>query len=181
MAIPLLGCGHSLNRVSNNDKYWISKSPIGGSLKQLKIFIDTSVFSAYHDGRNPDRRDFTRDFWNGSVGHERYVSRLVLEEIGQIQDRFRRDCIIQLTGACKILELDDEIISLSEMYIKENIIPEKHVNDAIHLATATRCEMDILVSWNFKHLVKRKTRLMVKYFNAMNDYHTIEIIAPPEL
>ena len=41
--------------------------------------------------------------------------------------------------------------------------------------------MDFLVSWNFRHMVKVKTKQMVNLINLQNGYKTIEIIAPPEL
>ena len=39
----------------------------------------------------------------------------------------------------------------------------------------------MLVSWNFKHLVKRSTRLLVSYINAKEGLRTIDILAPPEV
>ena len=41
--------------------------------------------------------------------------------------------------------------------------------------------LDILISWNFKHLVKRKTRIGVNLINLKEGYKSIEILAPPEL
>ena len=42
-------------------------------------------------------------------------------------------------------------------------------------------DADILVSWNFKHLVKRSTRLLVNYINTKKGLRMTEILAPPEV
>lgn len=54
-------------------------------------------------------------------------------------------------------------------------------DDALHVAIATVNDIRYLLSWNFKHLVKVKTRRMVSLLNTNYEYSTIEIIAPPEL
>ena len=67
------------------------------------------------------------------------------------------------------------------LYIKEELIPEKFENDALLLALTTVYSIDILISWNFKHLVKRKTRIGVNLINLKEGYKPIEILAPPEV
>jgi len=70
---------------------------------------------------------------------------------------------------------------LNGKYIKKEIFPEKYRDDALHLAIATVNGVDILISWNFEHLVKRKTRLEANLANSLNGYKSIDIIVPPEL
>ncbi|ABP68135.1 hypothetical protein Csac_2562 [Caldicellulosiruptor saccharolyticus DSM 8903] len=53
--------------------------------------------------------------------------------------------------------VDDQIVELAEKYIAEGIIPARFSDDAIHIAAASVKECDILVSWNFRHVVKLKT------------------------
>ena len=61
------------------------------------------------------------------------------------------------------------------------IIPKKYVDDAVHIAVAVVHAIDYLVSGNFEHIVKVKTRRMVGVVDAERGYQPIEIIAPPEL
>ncbi len=67
------------------------------------------------------------------------------------------------------------------MYVNENVIPPKYYDDAIHLAIATLGNIDILVSWNLKHIVKRKTIRLTNIINTREGYRTLEIFNPLEV
>ena len=51
------------------------------------------------------------------------------------------------------LELNDDVEYLQEAYLKANIVTAKYADDALHVAHATLARADVIVSWNFKHLV----------------------------
>ncbi len=70
---------------------------------------------------------------------------------------------------------------LANAYVRAGVVPTRYLDDALHIAAATCSDADVLVSWNFKHLVKRNTRLLVNYLNAQRGLPSIEILAPPEL
>lgn len=79
------------------------------------------------------------------------------------------------------LELDQDAKELGEQYIKEGILTEKSVNDAYHIAVVTVNRIDILVSWNFKHIVNFDK---IEAFNSINlkmGYPEIDIRSPKEL
>ena len=59
--------------------------------------------------------------------------------------------------------MDKEIEELAKNYIKEEIFPEKYYDVALHVAIATVNRIDYLLSWNFNHLVKVKTRKLVSF------------------
>jgi len=61
------------------------------------------------------------------------------------------------------------------------IIPEKYRADALHIAFATFYEMDVLVSYNLRHIVKLKTRRLVNYINLLEGYRNLEIGTPEEV
>jgi hypothetical protein len=67
------------------------------------------------------------------------------------------------------------------MYVAQGIFPQKYYDDALHVAIASVNQVSILLSWNFRHLVKLKTRRMVSLVNVHEDYMPVEIISPPEL
>lgn len=79
------------------------------------------------------------------------------------------------------LEFDEESNALAQEYIQRGIFPEKYVSDANHVAIAVVEGIGYLCSWNFRHLVKVKTRREVNLVNTLKGYGLIEIIAPPEL
>ncbi|MHA2033548.1 MAG: type II toxin-antitoxin system VapC family toxin [Candidatus Kariarchaeaceae archaeon] len=150
-------------------------------MAQLKVYLDTSVFSAYFDDRAPMRQRQTREFWDRLKEYERHASELVLDELNAVTDEKLRSNMIGLTKEFQILKLNDQCNTLAEKYIEKGIFPERYKDDALHLAIATINVIDILVSWNFEHLVKRKTRLEANLANSLNGYKTIDIVAPPEL
>jgi hypothetical protein len=53
--------------------------------------------------------------------------------------------------------------------------------DALHVAIAVAARQDILVRWNFRHLVNRRRRALVNEVNIVAGYPSIEILAPPEV
>jgi len=55
----------------------------------MKLYLDTSVFSAYYDERTPERMQMTRDFWLVLEGHEKLCSDLTIEELGQAHSNLR--------------------------------------------------------------------------------------------
>ncbi len=75
----------------------------------------------------------------------------------------------------------DEMEDLADIYVGEGLIPPKYRNDALHIAVATVANMDIMVSWNFKHIVKMKTISLVGYLNAKEGYKNIRIFSPEEV
>lgn len=73
---------------------------------------------------------------------------------------------------------DAKVKTLAELYVSAEIIPAKYIEDAIHIAVTTINSLDILVSWNFEHIVKLKTRREVNAINILFGYDQIEIIEP---
>jgi predicted nucleic acid-binding protein len=65
----------------------------------------------------------------------------------------------------EILEVEAETHSLVEAYIGHRILTEHYRNDMLHIALATVHGIDILVSWNFKHIVRFEK---ITKFNAVN-------------
>ena len=146
----------------------------------MKLYLDTSVFSAYYDERTPERMQMTRDFWRVLERHEKLCSDLTIEELGQARSGLREK-LLGLAQGFTVINLTDEMRELAKLYVKEGLVPSKYFADALHIAPAVLGGADILVSWNFKHLVKRSTRLLVNYINANQGLRTIEILAPPEV
>jgi len=150
-------------------------------MKKLKIFLDTSVYSAKFDSRDKNRQKLTQDFWNYIGNYEIYYSEIIVEEINAILDDNLKKNMKDLLENGKIVNITDEVKELTQIYINEDLIPEKYENDALLIALTSVYSLDILISWNFKHLVKRKTRIGVNLINLKKGYKPIEILAPPEL
>lgn len=146
-----------------------------------RIYLDTSVISAYNDAREPEKVKQTAELLKKAAPEaEIYISSLVKEELSAIKDVGRKKELNALVSKYQSLVITDRARELAEYYINNGLIPENHIEDALHLAIATIHEMDILISWNYTHLVKLKTRHLVNALNLVSGYKEIEIILPIE-
>ncbi len=77
--------------------------------------------------------------------------------------------------------VNDESLSLLDAYKNHKILSEKFLEDMLHIALATIAEVDVLVSWNFKHIVRLEK---IRLFNAVNleqGYKPLNIFSPREV
>ena len=150
--------------------------------RKLKIYLDTSVPNAYFDDKNLNRQEITIDFWQKLNEYQVFISDLVLTEIKATKNDKLKNKLVKLIENFECLSTkEDEIKALSEEYIFRGIIPVKHINDAFHIAVTTVSSLDILVSWNFEHIVKLKTKREVNAINILLGYNQIEIVEPSML
>ena len=70
---------------------------------------------------------------------------------------------------------------LSAQYIQAKAISSKFSDDALHVALATIFKVDLLVSWNFKHLVNYNRIVKYNAINLLNGYKQVEIRSPKEV
>ena len=150
-------------------------------MKKLKIYIDTSVISHLEADDMPERMSKTHDFWKylDQEEYEFYISELVMAEINNCPEpkRSNLESLLQQVPL-SLLEVDDEVIELAERYIDEGIFPIKYRDDAIHVALASVYNCNVIVSWNFKQMVKIRTILGVNGINKIMGYLEIEIVTP---
>jgi predicted nucleic acid-binding protein len=148
---------------------------------KLKIYLDTSIFSAYLDERAPDRRAQTEEFWERIAAFDACSSDLAREELEKTPNADRRKCLLRLLDGLTLHRITTEMRQLSERYVQAGVFTGIMVNDAVHVAAAVLTRQDILLSWNFKHLVNRVRRAKVNQVNVSLGLPSIEIIAPPEI
>ena len=75
----------------------------------------------------------------------------------------------------------DEILKLASKYISEKVVGQTSFDDCIHIATATIYKADILVSWNFKHIVNVYRIRGYNSINIRSNYLSLEIRSPKEI
>jgi predicted nucleic acid-binding protein len=146
-----------------------------------RVYIDTTVPSAYFDGRTPDRQSQTQEFWKKLPSYEAVISALVLGEINDTPDLDRRKDLENLVGDLQVLPVTAEAEILAEEYVRRAAIPGKYRDDALHVAIAVVHQTQLLASWNFHHLVNVKARRLINLVNALLGHGQIEIVSPPEL
>jgi hypothetical protein len=91
--------------------------------------------------------------------------------------------MLSLIGQYKIsvLDFNDEAEKLADLYVLEGVIPEKYRTDGLHIAITTVNDLDMIVSMNFQHIVKRKTERMTAAINTLNGYNAVDICNPMEV
>lgn len=146
----------------------------------MRVYIDTSVIGGYFD---EEFREWSillfEEFRKGQK--TAIVSDVTFEELERAPTSVR-DLMSSLPRKnMEIVVLDDESRELSDNYIKEKIVTSKSLVDTRHIAIATVNRADILVSWNFKHIVNYK---LIRLYNSVNlkfGYPMLEIRTPREI
>ena len=144
-----------------------------------KIYIDTSVLGGYFD------KEFDvatrRLFDEVKKGEYKVVISNVTEgELLNAPERVRT-LLNDLEIDYEVIALTGDVVSLALEYIRENVVDQSSYDDCLHIAIATISRLDLLVSWNFKHIVNLDK---IRLFNSMNlklGYPMIEIRTPKEL
>ncbi|OGU70694.1 MAG: PIN domain protein [Ignavibacteria bacterium RBG_16_34_14] len=145
-----------------------------------RLYLDTSVFGGYFEP------EF--EFW----------TKLLFDKIikGKMKMLYSQMTEIELSSAPQhignlIKEIPNEYIEfvpitneaneLAEHYIQENVVGKTNRPDCLHIAIATINNADILVSWNFKHIVNVSR---IRGYNRVNyklGYKVLEIRTPREI
>lgn len=79
------------------------------------------------------------------------------------------------------VEVNDEILALATKYVSEKVVGLTSLDDCVHIATATVLRADILISWNFKHIVNV---YRIRGYNSINlrmNFPPLEIRSPKEI
>ncbi|MGV9174006.1 MAG: PIN domain-containing protein [Promethearchaeia archaeon] len=124
----------------------------------MKIYLETSVVNFLFARDAPKKMKITKEFFNIIDQFECFISDIVLLEIEQAPEHKKKKLTnIIKKKKLKALQSSEEIEDLARIYINEGVIPKKYYNDAIHIAIATKYEMDAIMSWNLTHIVKLRT------------------------
>lgn len=71
--------------------------------------------------------------------------------------------------------------ALAAEYVTLGALPATAQADALHVAVAVVHQIEVVVSWNLRHMVRLRTRRLVNAVNALRGHAPIEILTPPEL
>jgi len=154
-------------------------------MKKIKIYLDTSVINFLFADDVQEKRDITKRLFEEIARnkYEPYISELVIAEINKTKDEKKKDKLLKVIQKYQPKELSssEEVYYLAEKYIEAKIIPREFEEDAVHIAYAIVNNLDALVSWNMRHIVKLKTRWGVNSINKIEGYKEIELISPEEV
>ena len=144
-----------------------------------RVYIDSSVIGGKYDPefQEPTEKLF-REFRLGL--YIPVVSRITADEVGNAPHHIVRvyDDLVEIG---EIIEVTEEAVRLSGLYLKESKFSRRMLADTLHIATATVHRVDIVVSWNFRDIVNLNKIIIYNAVNLKQGYHHIEIRNPQEI
>jgi len=150
----------------------------------MRIYVDTSVINGLY-AQDKRIKEITEHFFRivQYANHILYGSEVVAIEIKSTSDLGKRKLLIKTIEdfSIEILPLSEEIENLASYYVKSKIIPVKYRADAQHIACCVMYNIPVLVSWNFEHIVKHKTRVEVNRISRKLGLPEIDICSPEEV
>ena len=147
---------------------------------RARTYVDTSVIGGCEDD---EWREHSNRLIDAFVRDERVmvISDVTLDELSGAPASVRAHLSRIPAGSLEALKLGTEAIDLAEAYISAGVVVPKLRPDAQHIAIATVARVDVLVSWNFRHIVNLDR---IHGFNAVNlrgGYPLLEIRSPREV
>jgi len=111
-----------------------------------------------------------------------FTSQYVVDELIQTrgEKRTKMLSLIEKYGIT-VLPSNASALSLARLYVEQNVIPEKYIMDGMHIAIAAVNGLHAVISMNYQHIVKKKTKQVTGIINAVNGYHPIDIFTPMEV
>jgi predicted nucleic acid-binding protein len=153
-------------------------------MKKLKIYLDTSVISYLDQQDSPEKMNDTQKLWDvlKSSKYEVAISEIVSYEIEQCNND-KKQTLLFYIGKIRYenIELDEEIEELANRFVDNKILSANSIDDCRHIACSIVSGCDVIVSWNFKHIVNYKTIKGIKIIAALAGYKEIVICTPTML
>ena len=145
-----------------------------------RIYTDTSVLGGCEDEEFAEHSVRLMECF---VRGERVLvlSSLTVQELAAAPVEVLRRLASVPEAHIETLQIDTEAIELADAYIAASVLTRKMRADAQHIAIATVARVDVLVSWNFKHIVNLQR---IRGYNSVNlrcGYPMIEIRTPREV
>ena len=155
------------------------KVQIMGLMKQ-RFYFDTSVFGGVFDKEFDETT--LQLFERVKLGEIICVySDLTESELLDSPERVRNYFKDLPIANLERVIVNDEILTLASKYISEKVVGKTSLDDCIHIASATINKVDILVSWNFKHIVNVYRIRGYNSINIRSNYLSLEIRSPKEI
>jgi hypothetical protein len=153
-------------------------------MTRLKLYLETSVWNFLFADDAPEKKAVTEKLFDKirRENVEIFISRIVTAEIDNAPEDKRNQLLSAISEFSPVqLDIDEDTAELARAYIENGILTDSHLDDLLHLASATVNNLQILVSWNLKHLVKHKTRTLANAVNKKLGYREIDICRPEEV
>ena len=146
----------------------------------LRVYADTSVFGGVED---EEFAEFSQRFF-ARVRRGDFVlliSTQTLAELLAAPDRVKQVLRDLPTDVVESVAVDREVEALANAYLEAGVLPPSSRGDAVHVAAASVAAADVVVSWNFRHIVRLDRIRKFNGVNALKGYRALEIRSPMEV
>ena len=149
-------------------------------MKQQRIYIDTSIVGGFFDIEfEKETKMLFERLENKEVIF--VVSEVLTGELENAPEKVRTLLKNYSNDSFIRVPLTDEARELADKYIAENVVGRTSYDDCCHIALATIHNVNVLASWNFKHIVNLARIIGYNAVNLKNGYKPIEIRNPKDL
>jgi predicted nucleic acid-binding protein len=149
-------------------------------MKKQRIYLDTSVFGGLHD---EEFKEFTEPLFERIKNSEFEIilSNITEQELENAPKKIKETTKLIPNDSTEYVKSDVETAELAKKYIEEGVVGATSYADCLHIALATKHNANILVSWNFKHIVNVIRIVGYNSVNTSDGYKPIDIRSPREL
>lgn len=149
-------------------------------MPKIRVYVDTSVFGGVED---EEFAEFSRRFFD-RVRRGDFtvlVSPQTIAELEKAPPAILRVLETLPPEDVETVPVDAEVESLAEAYVAAGALGVASRGDAIHVAAATVAKADLILSWNFRHIVRYDRIQKFNGVNALKGYHALDIRSPLEV
>lgn len=149
-------------------------------MRRLRVYVDTSVIGGCLDEEFVGASRALLDM-AGAGELTLLVSNVVSDELLEAPEAVQ-EVFSALPDAClEWLDIGPEEEDLRQKYLDDAVVTDKSKDDALHVAAATVARADMIVSWNFRHIVNFRKMRGYNAVNLREGYPTLEIHSPREV
>ncbi|MDR1367086.1 MAG: hypothetical protein LBJ13_04265 [Puniceicoccales bacterium] len=152
-------------------------------IKKLRLYLETTVFNYYFDTDRNGHEDTVKLFEAIGAGKfEGYTSRYAVSEIEMTTEpKCSRMLDLITKYGISVFDFDEVSKLLANRYISESIFTENQRLDSLHVAVASVHALDCLISYNFKHINRARTKVYTTTINQEEGYNGIVILTSGEV
>jgi len=149
-------------------------------MRRISVYVDTSVFGGTADDEfaDPSRRFFERVHRGEFVV---LLSQITVDELAGAPEGIQQVLKDLPDGSLIQVAADQEARALAQAYLDAGILSSSRIADALHVAAATVARADLILSWNFRHMVNYDRIHKYNGVNALKGYPPVEIHSPLEM
>ena len=150
----------------------------------MRIYIESTIPSYVvarpaRDLLQAARQQLTRDWWDlKRQAHELFTSQVVLDEIAAGEAAMASQRLALLDGL-PLVRATEDAEALTQRILDSGVLPTSADRDAAHIALATVYELDILLSWNCRHIANAFLQARLRRLADAAGY-TLPVICTPE-